>query len=122
MNGRVAHRAGLILLSLVMERWSRGSRRIHRERVALQAEQVYVAALQQPRIRRTVRGMARNATFSFDWRMFPGEWTGLIRVAVEADLILCGGGTQLVPHKTTVLVVAIAAGNQAFIHAMVERL
>jgi hypothetical protein len=66
--------------------------------------------------------MARDAAFSFDWRMFPGEGTGLVRVAVEADLVLCGGGTQLVPHKTTVLVMAIAAGDQAFIHAMVERL
>ena len=122
MNGRVTHRAGLILLGLVMERWSGRSRHIHRERVALQTNQVYVAPLQQPRVRRPVRGMASDATFSLDGRMFPGEGAGLVRVAVETDLVLCGGRTQLVPHETTVLVVAIAADNQAFIHAMVERL
>ena len=69
-----------------------------------------------------MRRMAGDAAFSLDWRMFPGEWTSLVCVAVKADLVLCGGGTQLMPHKTTVLVVAIAAGDQAFIHAMVEGL
>lgn len=122
MNGRVTHRAGLILLGLVMERWSCGSRRIHRERVALQAEQVYVAALQQPRVRRTVGGMAGDAAFSLDGGVFPGKGTGLVRVAVEADLVLCSGGTQLVLHKAAMLVVAVTANNQAFIHAMVEGL
>ena len=120
MNGRVTHRAGLILLGLVMERWSCGSRRIHRERVALQAEQVYVAALQEPRIRRTVGGMAGDAAFSLDGGMFPGEGTSLVRMAVEADHVLRGGGTQLVPHESTMLVVAVGATYQAFIHAMMK--
>jgi hypothetical protein len=43
-------------------------------------------------------------------------------MAVEADHVLRGGGAQLVPHKATMLVVAVATGNQAFIHPMVERL
>ena len=118
----VTHRAGLILLGLVMERWSRRSRRIHRERMTLQAEQVYIAALQEPRIRRTVGGMASDATFSLDGGMFPGEGTSLVSMAVEADHVLRRGGTQLVPHKAAMLVVAVAAGNQAFIHAMVKGL
>src|SRR6476620_6403015 len=105
-----------------MKRWSRGSRRIHRERMTLQAEQVYVAALQEPRIRRTVGGVASDAAFSLDGGMFPGKGTGLVRVAVEADLVLCGGGAQLVLHRAAMLVVGVAAGNQAFIHAMVKRL
>ena len=103
-----------------MERWSRRSRRIHRERVALQAEQVYVTALQQPRIRRTVRGMAGDATFSLDGGMFPGKGTSLVRMAVEADHVLRGGGTQLVPHESAMLVVAVGATYQAFIHAMMK--
>ena len=65
-------------------------------------------------------GMAGDAAFSLDGGVFPGKGTGLVRVAVEADLVLCGGGTQLVPHKTAMLVVAVAATDQAFIHAMVK--
>lgn len=67
-------------------------------------------------------GMAGDAAFSLDGGMFPGKGTSLVRVAVEADLVLRGGGTQLVLHKAAVLVVAVAAGNQSFIHAMVKRL
>ena len=81
----VTHRAGLILLGLVMKRWSRRSRRIHRERMTLQAEQVHIAALQEPRIRRTVGGVASDAAFSLDGGMFPGEGTSLVSMAVEAD-------------------------------------
>ena len=93
------------------------------KRVALQGKAgLRCCALQQPRIRRTVRRMAGHATFSLDGRVFPGEGAGLVRVAVEADLVLRSGGTQLVPQKTTVLVVAIAAGNQVLHSRVVERL
>ena len=65
-------------------------------------------------------GMAGNAAFSLDGGMFPGKGTSFVRMAVEADLVLRGGGTQLVLHKAAVLVVAVAATDQAFIHAMVK--
>ena len=90
--------------------------------MTLQAEQVHIAALQEPRIRRTVGGVASNAAFSLDGGMFPGEGTSLVSMAVEADHVLCGGGTQLVLHKAAVLVVAVTAGNQAVVHPMVKGL
>ena len=49
MNRNVAQRARLILLRLVMEGRNRGRRGSDRERVAFQAEQVDLAALQQAR-------------------------------------------------------------------------
>src|SRR6478672_10307038 len=86
--------------------------------MALKAQQIYVAAPQQARVGRAMRHVAGNATFRLDGGMLPGEWTGLVRVAVEANHVLRGGGTQLAAHKAAVLVMAIAADQQAFIHAM----
>src|SRR6266481_6249590 len=122
MYGRMTHSAGLIFLGLVMERWCGWSRRIHCQSVALKAKQVYVAALEQSRVRGTVGRMASDAALGLDGGMFPGEWTSFVGVAVKADHILGSGGAQLVRHETAVLVVAVAAGNEPFIHPMMERL
>src|SRR5258708_12066872 len=62
---RVTQCARLVLLRLVMERWNCRSRGINRQRMAFKTKQVHVAALQQPRIRRTVRSVAPHATFPF---------------------------------------------------------
>src|SRR4029077_9163435 len=107
---------------LVMERWCGRSRRVHGQRVALKAEQVYVAALQQARVRRTMGGMASHAAFGLDGRMLPGERTGLVSMAIEANHILRGGGAQLMLHEAAMLVMAIAAGDEPLIHAMVKGL
>jgi len=122
MYGRVAHCAGLVFLRLVMERRSRGGRSIHRERVTFETNQIYVAALQQARVRRTMRRVARHAALGLDGSVLPGKWTCLVCMAVETNHVLGGGGTQLLRQKTAVLVVAIGAVDQALIHAMVERL
>src|SRR5580765_4640096 len=102
-----------------MERRSGRRRGIDGQGVALKAQQVYVAAPQQTRVGRSMRHVAGDAALGLDGSMLPGEWTGLVGVAVEADHVLRGGGTQLAPHEAAVLVMAIAADQQAFIHAMV---
>src|SRR5690349_17554282 len=99
MYGRMAHRAGLVFLGLVMERRSRGGRSVHRERVAFETNQVYVAALQQPRVRRTMRCVASHATLSLDGSVLPGKWPCLVRMAVEANHVLRSSGAQLLRQK-----------------------
>jgi hypothetical protein len=54
--------------------------------------------------------------------MLPGKRPGLISVAVETNHVLCGGGTQLVAHKPAMLVMAIGAVDEPYIHAMMKRL
>lgn len=105
-----------------MERGSRRSWCIHRERVAFQAKQIYVAALEQTRIAGAVRRMAGDAALSLDGRVLPGEGTCFVSVAVKANLVLGGGGAQLTRQEAAVLVVAVGAIDQAFIHPMVEGL
>ena len=48
MNGRVAHRASLIFLCLVVECRDRWSARIRRKCVTLEAEQIHLRAFEQP--------------------------------------------------------------------------
>src|SRR2546430_391565 len=105
-----------------MERRSSRGRRVHGECVTLQAEQVYVTALQQTRVGRAMGGMAGDAALSLEGGMLPRERTGLVRMAGEANHILRGRGTQLFLHETTMLIVAIGAGDQSFIDAMMKRL
>ncbi len=90
--------------------------------MAFQAEQVDVTAAQQPWIGRSVRRVTCYATFSLDRRVLKCERAGLVRVAVEAELVLRGRGAQLMRKETAVRVVAVAAGHKSFIHLVVERL
>ena|SRR5947207_3442614 len=69
-----------------------------------------------------MRRVAGNAAFSFYRSMFPRERPCLVCMTVKADHVLGGGGTQLVGQESTVLVVAVGAVDQAFIHPMVEGL
>src|SRR5882724_523483 len=105
----MAHGASLVLCGLVMERRSGGSWRIHRQCMALKAEQVYIATLEQARVRRTMRRMAGHAAFRFHRRMLPCEWAGFVRVAVKAKHVLGRSGTQLFGQETAVRVVAVTA-------------
>jgi len=95
MNRDVTHSACLVFLGLVMERWQPGNTRILGKRVALQAKQVDLAALQHPRIRRPVRCMTGNTSLGFDWNMLKSEGSGLVGMALEADLILRRRSAQL---------------------------
>ena len=96
MNGRVAHRACLILRILFVE--CRGRRRppgICRERVTLQAKEVYLRAFQQPRIGRTVWRMAGRAAFYLHGFVFINERPRFVRVTLETNLILRSRSPQL---------------------------
>ncbi len=64
--------------------------------------------------------MADNATFRLDGSVLVDEGSCLVRVALEADLVLGSGGAQLFREKATVLVVAGRALNQPLIHPVAE--
>src|SRR5215472_17254152 len=90
--------------------------------MAFQAKQVHVAAPQQPRIGRSMRRMASNATLGLDRSMLKGKRNGLVCVTIKAKLVLRGCGPQLVGQESTVRVVAVAACHLTFIHLVVIRL
>src|SRR5579871_6301757 len=100
MSRGVTQRACLILLRLIVERRRGRSRRIHRERVTFETEQIHVAAFQQTRIRRTMRHVTRHATFRLHRAVFPCERTGLVGVTSETNLILRGRGAQLMRQES----------------------
>ena len=90
--------------------------------MTLEAQEVHVAPAQQAGIRGPVRRVAGNATFRLHRSVLKSEWTGLIGMAIEADLVLRRSGAQLLGNETTVLVVAIAAVDEPFIHFVVKGL
>lgn len=122
MNRHVAHGAGLILLRLVVERrfaWREG---IDRQGVTLKTKHIHLAALQQARIRGPMRRMARDAAFGLHWSVFEDERPGFVGVTAEANLVLSCRGAQLSREEAAVWIMAVAARQQAFIHAVVHRL
>lgn len=90
-------------------------------RVALQAQQVYGRELQHMGIGSAVRNVARLAAFRLHRVMLEHIRSLLVRMACEADGILRCGCTHLLRLHRSVDIVAIAALDQAFVHAMVER-
>ena len=54
--------------------------------------------------------------------MLKGKGTCFIRMASETNLILGCGGAQLMGVESAVGIVAVATGNQAFIHLVMKRL
>jgi hypothetical protein len=122
VDGGVAHCAGLVLLGLIMERWNGRCRRIDSKGVAFKAQEVHIAALEQPWIGGAMGRMARNAALGFDRSVFPCKWARFICVACKAHRILRRCGSQLMGQKAAVRIVAVGAANQAFIYFMVKRL
>ena len=88
--------------------------------MALQAKQVHVAQLQHVRIWAAVNHVARLAAVHFHRRVLVYEWTLLVHVALEADLVLRRVHSHLLGPLGAMHVVAIAALDEAFIHAMVK--
>ena len=109
MNGRVTHRAGLILLRLVVESGRRGRPGIRRESVAFQADQIYLRALQQARIGRAMRQMASRATFDLNGFMLIHKRTRFICVAFEANKVLRPCRSQLAVLEAAMRIVTIGA-------------
>ena len=121
MNGDVAQRACLEERRLVME--GRGARRTTETGigVALQAEQVDIADFQHVGVRPAMHLVARAAPVDLHSGMLVDERPLLLGVALKADGVLRGGSAHLLRTRGAVDVVAIAALNQAFIYAVVER-
>lgn len=89
--------------------------------MALQAEQVDVAQFQHVGIWSTVRQMACLASIDLYGRMLVHKRPLLVRVALEADRILRGGGLHLLGLDCAVRIVAVRALDQTFVHTMMER-
>ena len=118
----VAHGARLIFLRLVMRgtdgrlRWHTA----HSQGVALQAELVDLADLQQPRVGGAVRNVARGASLSLHGEMLENKGALLVAMALVADLILLSAGAQLPGQGTAVRVVTVSTLNEALLYAMTE--
>jgi hypothetical protein len=120
MNLHMAYRACLELIRLIMKRGYAWCREIHGRRVALQAEVVDVADLQQTRIGRAMRRVARGAALGFDGRVLVNERPGGIDVAFGADGVLCRTNAELVRLESAVRVMAVAAAHQAFVYLVMK--
>ncbi len=72
------------------------------------------------RIRPTVHQMAGFAAIHLHRRVLVNKRPLLVDMALEADLVLCGRGPQLVRFHGSMRVVAIGALHQTLVHAMVE--
>jgi hypothetical protein len=64
--------------------------------------------------------MAGHASFRLHGGVFKGERTSLVRVAVEAKLILCSRGTQLMGQEPAMRIVTIRTLDQSLIHFVME--
>src|SRR5579859_1807410 len=120
MNGRVTHRAGLILLRLVVECGRRGRPGIRRESVAFQADQIYLGALQQAWVGRAMGQMASRAAFDLDGFVLVHKRTSFVRVAFEANQVLRPCRSQLTVLEAAMRIVTIGALHQSFVYAMME--
>lgn len=67
-----------------------------------------------------MRRVAGDASFRLHRRMLKDKWAGLFRVAGEADLVLRCRGAQLLRKEAAMRIVAIRAGEQAFIHSVMH--
>lgn len=116
MDGGVAQNAGLILLGLVVRR-PQGAKR--RSAVTLQTQQVGLGHAQEARIGRAVRCVATHAAFRFYRHVLVDEWPLPIGVALVANRVTAGSGAHLAQRRGAMHVVAVAAGDEPLIHAMV---
>lgn len=93
-----------------------------RLRMALQAERVHIADVQQARVGRAVRRVAAHAAFRLHDRVLIGKRAGRLAVALRANGILVGGRTKILAVKRAVRIVAVAAGDEAFLDAVMKGL
>ena len=90
--------------------------------MALQAQRVQIADVQQARVGRSVRRVARGAALGFDHGMLKDKWTGGLGMAFRADRVLISRRLQLLGFEGAMRIVTIAAGQQPFIDFVMERL
>src|ERR1700690_1531557 len=118
MNLVVTHSAGLVLRGLIVcwPAWP-----LRREGVALQAEHVHQAHLEEPRIGGTVGRVATAAALGFDRHMLVDERPLLVDMALVANRISAGQGTQLPNRRRAMWVMAVVALHQTLVDAVVIR-
>ena len=68
-----------------------------------------------------MRCVTGNATFRLYWSMLENKRTGFVSVTTKADLVLSRRRAQLASEEAAVRIMAIAACQQTFIDAMVDR-
>ena len=118
----MTHGARLVLGGLVVERGRTRRRSIHVRRMASEAQEVDVVDLQQARIGRSVRRVARKTTFiGFHRRVLKDERPHRVGVALGADRELPCCGSNLVTGLRTMGVVAVAALDESDIDTMAVR-
>ena len=69
-----------------------------------------------------MRLVTGDTSFCLDRGMLKGKRSCFVGVAIEADHVLRGRGAQLPRLEAAMRVVAVAAGQQPFIHLVVIRL
>lgn len=89
--------------------------------MALQAQHIDLAYAQETRVRGAMGRMATGAAFRFDRHMLIHKGSARIGMALHASGIAAGQRLGLAKRGSAVHVVAIAAMNQPFVHAMVIR-
>ena len=88
--------------------------------MALVAEHVYVRHIQQPRILRSMGGVASHASLTLYRGVLVNEWPALFCMALGANQVRVISGSQVALLKGAMHVVAIAALDEAFIHFVVS--
>ena len=127
MNLAVTVCAGAVLSGLVMHRPSLLRNGIGEgfqvgRRVAPEAQRVQIADVQQARVGRPMRRVARDAALGLDHGMLKDKWPCGLGVALGADLVLIGSRLQLLAFESAVRIMTIATSQQPFIDFVMERL
>ncbi len=117
----MAQRARLVFLRLVVERRYPGNIVISRYRVTLQAQEIHLADTKHSWIRRPVRHVATGAALGAHRNMFEHEWTLFIGVTFVANLLVTRRRLQLPRNRGAMRIVAVRAGQQAFVDTVPER-
>ena len=120
VDRHVADGACLILRRLIMEIRCPRSVAEGGARMALQAEDIEVAGLEQVRIGRAMRRMACFAAFCLDRLVLEDEGSLLVGVAREADSIPRRRRPKLLPDEPSMGVMAVRALNKSFLDPVVE--
>lgn len=121
MNLDVTSRAVGILRILVMLRTRRFNRSdVMRDAMASQTKLTGSAEPEQPRISRTVRRVTGGTSFSLQRRVFVGEWSLLISVALNASRIRARSEPRLFKLEAAMRVVTIAALHRPFENFVME--
>jgi hypothetical protein len=121
VNAGVANQARLVLHGLVVRRsGGRPGGEVWRRRVTLQADRIYVGAIEQARIRSSMGRVAGYAALGLDYVVLIDKGPRSFRMALHADRILLRGGLEAFLFECSVRIVAIGALHQAFIHLVVK--